>query len=120
MRIIVEHTPHAKEYAVTTTAARTRNVPTTRMRADELARVWAAQHGIVGRAGGWLYTATGRPVCHGWGSLAASLRRQGIVIEGAGVEWRRTDLVGADRVIARVIAERTATPHLRNRRAGGR
>jgi hypothetical protein len=55
-------------------AAATRlRLPVDRERA---ARKWAAAHGYVGRAGGWIYAPGGQPVCQGWAVFAGLLQRQ--------------------------------------------
>lgn len=102
------------------TIARVRNVPTSAMRDEELARVFGEHYSIAGREGGWLYDAAGRALCHGWQSLATSLREQGVIVPGAGVEWRRVDLVGIDRVLDRVIARRQGEQSRSARRANAR
>lgn len=85
---------------MSTTRARVRNVPTWRMTTTELARVWAAQHGVVARVGGWLYDGAGRPVCQGWDSLAGYLARRGVLVAGQGVNWRESDRQGAAMLLA--------------------
>lgn len=82
------------------TTARVRNVPTWTMTTTELARVWAAQHGMTARTGGWLYDPAGRPVCQGWSALTAYLVRRGVVAAGRGVDWRQSDRLGAARLVA--------------------
>jgi hypothetical protein len=43
------------------------------------AKAYAAEHGITGRKGGWLYNDRGRTVCQGWDSYVAMLTRRGII-----------------------------------------
>lgn len=89
----------------TTATARTRNRPTWKMTSEELARIWAAQHGVTARVGGWLYDAQDRPICQGWASLATYLAGTEVTIVGVGVDWRRSDGVGAKALIAGTRAQ---------------
>ncbi len=93
---------------MTATRARVRNVSTARMTDTELARVWAAENGVVGRSGGWLYDATGRPLCHGWQSLAQSLARRDVIRVGVGVDWMRAHRIGQRALLARIVADRSS------------
>jgi hypothetical protein len=76
------------------TKTKVRNVPTWRMTDVELARVWAAQNGIVGKAGGWLYDAKGKPLVQGYTGLARILTRKGIIQVGVGIHWLRSHRLG--------------------------
>jgi hypothetical protein len=51
-------------------------------------QVFVARMGWQVREGGWVYSATGRPVCHGWAALADWLRLLGWVRAGV-VLWDR-------------------------------
>ena len=59
-------------------------------------------HGITGRVGGWLYTPSGSPICHGWDAYARQLRyldiikaktvtdpRTGNPVERWAINWRK-------------------------------
>lgn len=82
---------------------------TTRMTAEQLARTWAAEHGIVGRPGGWLYDGKGRPVCQGWARLADALIARRLIEVGVGVNWQQTHRLGGPlRVAATIAATRRA------------
>ena len=100
-------------------SARVRQVATWDMTSEELARVWAEQHGVTAAAGGWLSAARG-PLCQGWDTLTASLAALGITTEGQGVDWRRSDLLGVRHVLA--VVRRDAEYGRRAARiaAGGR
>lgn len=65
-----------------------KSVPTWRMAPVELARVFADHFGWAGRSGGWIYDQNGRPVAHGWASLASRLAALGWIQRGVGVNWR--------------------------------
>lgn len=56
--------------------------------------------GAATAAGGWLYDAQGRAICQGWDVLATYLRSRGVLMTGAGVAWRRADLLGAAALVA--------------------
>lgn len=60
---------------------------TSKMTREELARVVAEHRGYYTTSGGWLYTADGRPVCHGYGALARRLDDR--IVEGRGIDWQR-------------------------------
>lgn len=68
------------------------------------ARTVAEVRGWTGRPGGWIYDNNGRPICHGWASLAQALVRAGYIDADGRPAWRRMDLTRnpANRVRAHV------------------
>jgi len=60
---------------------------TATMTPEQLARTWAAHHGLKGHKGGWFYDPTGRPIVQGWRDLTELLERQGAILPGRGVDW---------------------------------
>ena len=43
------------------------------------AKAYAAEQGIAGRAGGWIYNTAGQPICQGWDAYATIARRHGSI-----------------------------------------
>jgi hypothetical protein len=47
--------------------------------AIDAAKIVAANKGIKGQQGGWLYSASGRPLYHGWHSYASALMQSRVI-----------------------------------------
>jgi hypothetical protein len=53
--------------------------PTTHRNGIAAAKAHAKRIGVYGKAGGWLYRPSGRPICQGWASYTGMLARGGII-----------------------------------------
>ena len=51
------------------------------------AKAWAKEFGYTGKAGGWIYDASGDPVTQGWANFASNLRRLGRIAQGSDGKW---------------------------------
>lgn len=81
--------------AVCTQAAQTRvpkTKPTWKMNRIELAKTWVAHYGghTHRNGGGWIYSATERPIIQGWERLAQDLERTGVIVVGKGINWSKS------------------------------
>ena len=81
---------HARE------VARLESTKTTnRMTSVELAKVFAATRGYYSQEGGWIYDRHDQPIIQGWQAFARMLQASGSIRVGTGINWRRTEHMGA-------------------------
>lgn len=73
------------------TPCRTPRKHTAQMTRAELARTWAAHHGLLADPFGWLRLADHTPVAQGYESLGKMLESVGVVLPGCGIDWHKAD-----------------------------
>lgn len=69
--------------------AKTRSVGTWQMTPVELAKVWAEHYGYL-RCGQWISRPDKVAVAEGYGELANKLLAKRYIVEGVGIDWRRS------------------------------
>jgi hypothetical protein len=65
-----------------------RRMGTWEMSPVELAKVYAVHVGHYGAAGGWIYSASHKPLAQGWAAYADRLVQRRVIVPGRGINWR--------------------------------
>lgn len=76
-----------------------RDKSTFRMSELELTKTWAAEHGFVGKPGGWIYFPDGTPASKGWGPMVSWLKHHKVIEKGKGIDWHTSDRLGNVKLI---------------------